>query len=175
MKKILSGLFFILITGLIGAQDFAARFATMYKGNYFNTIHISKRMFALATASVDSIKEPELAAIMKDLTGLKVLRFEGNASGSVYDNACKQVTSNAVYEELMVIEGDLERVRIYIREEKDLVKELVLFIIDGKMFTLINIEGRLNLDQVTSLASSINIDGIEYMNKIPSPKTKSDK
>ena len=172
MKKLLSGLFFILITGLIGAQDFANRFATMYKDNYFNTIHISKRMFDIASASVDSIKEPELAAIMKDLSGLKALRIEGSASASVYDKACKQMISNAVYEELMIIEDGSKRVRIYIREEKDVVRELVLFIIDGKMFTLINIEGRLNLDQVASLASSVNIDGIEYINKIPSSKIK---
>ena len=70
------------------------------------------------------------------------------------------------YEELMSIKEEQEEVWMYIRENKGYIAELVILVSNNDEFVLMNFTGKIDLKKISRLAKSVQIDGIEYLDKV---------
>ena len=153
-----------LSTPLLG-QGFVANFRSQNINSQFKTVHITEKMFRLAAESDEVKGEPQLRDILLHLTNLRVLRSSGSTS-FYFRSVVQKLQQQKGFEPLVMVEDDSERVAIFIREEQDLVRELVLAVVGKGEFILIGMEGSLRLDQVAALSSSVKVDGLEYLKRI---------
>jgi hypothetical protein len=104
---------------------------------------------------------------MSDLKGIKILTFESdeNTSGNVdYQDAIKQIGKE--YEMLMSVDSEGEKVRFFILEEGDIIKELFMVVGgQGKLF-LMSLVGDIDLDKMSKLSKSMDVGGMNYLENL---------
>ena len=182
MKKI-TLLVVLVCLGLGGfAQNFVEEFEMRYADNEnFSVVNISSKMFELIAMMADEKEtnvryqisadgELEVQKMVSKLKGMKVLTSEVDAR-KYYDAAVKDLTkSGSVYEELMNVKEKKEWVRIYTREKKGTISELVMVILDENEFVLIGFTGEIDLKQISGIAEMVNVKGAEQLKKIDENK-----
>lgn len=186
MKKI-TLLVVLVCLGLGGfAQNFVEEFEMRYADNEnFSVVNISSKMFELIAMMADEKKtdsetkvryqisadgELDVQKMVSKLKGMKVLTSEVDAR-KYYDAAVKDLTkSGSVYEELMNVKEKKEWVRIYTREKKGTISELVMVILDENEFVLIGFTGEIDLKQISGIAEMVNVKGAEQLKKIDENK-----
>lgn len=128
----------------------------------FTVVNVSAKMFSLITDTAD----PKTKSIIKNLTGFRLLKTTMLAP-NFYREALSMVEkSKHNFEELVSVKEGKENVRIYIREVKDVVTELVVLVISGNEFVIMGFTGSIDLKKISQLSDSMNISGMEYLNKI---------
>lgn len=133
----------------------------------FTVVNVSAKMFSLITEMTD----PETESIVKNLTGFKLLKTDKDVA-KFYREALAMVEKNRNgFEELMSVQEEKENVRIYIREVKGVVTELVVLVNDGKEFVIMGFTGNIDLKKISQLSKSVKVSGMEYLNKINSKTT----
>ncbi len=162
---ILTLLFLWAVSNPMAGQGFVGKFASQNANSSFKTVHITEKMFRLAAESDEVKGEPQLRDILLHLTNLHVLRSSSSTS-FYFRSVVQKLQQQKGFEPLVLIDDDSERVAIFIREEQDLVRELVLAVFGKNEFILIGMEGSLRLDQVAALSSSVKVDGLEYLKRI---------
>lgn len=129
----------------------------------FTVVYISGRMFSMF-ADVDE-DDKEAKEAMKGIKGLRILTTEKDG-GDLYKEAIKKFNVSE-YEELMRVRDGSENVNFYIKEEGDAIKELLL-LVGGKDsdFVMISFIGNINLEKISELSDSMDIDGLEHLEEI---------
>lgn len=133
----------------------------------FDMVYISPKLFELF-ASVDMGEEDgEIMDILKELKGLHVLSFEGDASDAqgFYKEAKKSIDLSD-YEELITARDGKENVHIMIKSQGDIISELFVLVGGGDEFTMLSFVGNIDLKKVGKLAKSLNIQGMEHLKNI---------
>jgi hypothetical protein len=157
MKK--RGLLFVLavmITVAVSAQKSAEDVFKTYAGKGNCTVlTIPKGAISLA-ASLQEEDDPEVKAFLDGINSVKILAadagntaFYGKVLGALGDS----------YEELMTVEKGNEQVKFLIRQEGDLVKELVLLTGERKESAMIIVRGDIRLKDIARMKSSTEKGG----------------
>lgn len=164
MKKI-----FVLIVCLSAfmangkAQDMVAGFLKRQSNpDVFTQVNINAKMFQL----IADITDAETESIIQNLTGMKILTTDQKTEE--YFKASRQMLENpaAGYENLMNVKEENEEVWMYIRESKGCIAELVILVGEKEKFVLMNFIGKIDLKKISRLTKSVNISGVEYLNKV---------
>ncbi len=157
-----------LLPATLFAQNSLQSFFEKYAGHDdFTTVKISPSMFGLI-ASAD-IEDEDLAMI-KDITGVNILVYEGKEGKSdltenLYGEA--RLLINSGYEELMAVKEDATDIKILAKSAgQGIVSDLLIMGKDRGEFIYVNVLGKIDLKKLRSLSKSIDIKGLEHLNDI---------
>lgn len=133
----------------------------------FTTVTVNKKMFEmLATvASGDEGMDPDVKEMINNLDELKILKSEVGVKGH-FDAANKLVEADG-FEELMNVKDGGTNARFMVKDSDggNIVDELVL-LVSGEEFVLLDFVGKIDLTKVAKLSKSINVGGLEHLEKI---------
>lgn len=123
----------------------------------FSVVYISGRMFRLFDKfNIDEMEMDDddakaMLSIAKDLEGLRILTTDENVQ-AFYEEAKNKINTNE-YEILMTIRsrGD-DNVDFLIKEEGNVITELLMLVGGNDDFALLSFVGRIDLDKISELA-----------------------
>lgn len=142
----------------------------------FTVVYISGKMFSLlSNLDSDDEEADEVLEVAKDLRGLRILVAEEDGL-SFYNEAKSKINTKEGYEVLMTIrDNDGENVEFLVKEKGDVIEELLL-LGGGKDeegeddFFLMSFIGNIDLDKISKISNSIDIDGADHLEKLKDRK-----
>jgi hypothetical protein len=173
MKKYLFLLpvLFLAAIQLHAQNDAITRFFSKYsEEERFTTVYVSQKMFQLvAKVETDDADWNAMRDVIKDLGGLRVLTCDSITDGvQLYKEALSKVPQNE-YSELLTVRDGQENVRIWIKDQGNIINELLLLVGAPDEFVLLSFVGKIDLEKIGSLSKTLDIKGAEHLDKI---KTK---
>lgn len=137
----------------------------------FTSVFISPKMFSLISKlDLDAVEsEPEAKLVMdvvKDLKGLRVLSTEVNAQ-SLFKEFMGLIDENE-YEMLMTVRDGGENIRFWVKDNGNIINELVLIAGAEKEVTILSFTGNIDLAKISALANQLDVKGAEHLDKIKS-------
>ncbi len=170
MKSIFSFAIAILISYSSFAQvDAIERFFKDYQEDKnFTVVYVSPKMFQMVSKATDGGTDQELASIVKDLKGLRILTTEVNVD-KVYKEANRRINIKE-YEELMTVRDKDSNVRFVTKEANGLISELLLLVGGKDEFVMMSFVGNIDLNKISKLAKKLDIDGAEHLDKVNKKK-----
>jgi len=173
MKKITLILSFMLVSLVTMAQrDAVDALFDKYAGKEgFTTVIISSKMFSLFQDM--EVEDDEFNKMMSGLQSIRILATDETMKDKTinfYDEVMKELNEND-YEELMVVKEKDHDVKFLIKERNGRVTELLL-VAGGKGGdnALISIRGDIDLKTISKLARSMDIEGMEQLEKLEEKK-----
>ena len=170
MKKII----FLLIVGLSSSSLFAQsnaiskHFSQYQRDTSFTKVSVTSRMFSLfADLDAEDEDQAELLEAMSKLKGIKGLMNEQHEnSKDLYWDAVDKIAADGTYEELMTVEDAKENVQFMIREEGDVIRELMMIMGGNQQFAIMTLYGEIDLNSIAKLSRVMGIKGLEQFGKI---------
>lgn len=181
MKKIIlltTAICFIYVSSAMAQDDkanelisFTDRFLHAFKSveDDFSIVKISPQMLKMITgkSSPDNSKE---SALLNSLKGLYILSYD-KGDATILQRFNQQIKAyTKEYDALMDIKDGKEKVQILTKSKNGKITDFVMIATEEKSFTLINILGEIDLNALTELQSSINVKGLENLNKLDTKK-----
>lgn len=169
MKKYIS-IVFIAVFALIGTaaqaqSDAIEKYFEKYMDDEsFTMVYVSPRMFQMFAEIDPEDMEEELKEVISDIKGLRILTTENNTM-ALYKEAQKTIRTSE-YEVLMTVRDEGSNVNFLIKEEGDLIKELLLLVGGEDEFVMISFVGNIDLDKISKLSKSMDIDGLEHLENL---------
>lgn len=121
----------------------------------FTVVNISASMFAAISGLETEAIDPEAKAILDNITGMKILTKQSN--GTDYFDEALQLINKKGLEELMSIKEKGVNVRIYGKsDDAKHLKEVVMLRGDKTNFILMQIQGKLSIEQLSKLSKTLN-------------------
>lgn len=157
MKTILSMCLLIVGMNTLVAQtgSMDAYFQKYQDDNSFTVVSISASMFQVISGMDIENIDPDVKAILDNITGLKILTKE--SGGQPFYNEALTTITNQGLQEMMTIKEKGENVKIYGKSDgKEKLKEVVMLRGDTNNFVLMQILGNLSIDQLTKLSNTLN-------------------
>jgi len=149
----------------------------------FTTVHVTKELFSLFAEVAQNSEDPdakELQDVVNGLDYIRVLMYDikdNNDEGVKSDPAVLKEFKEQLndiqlknFTELMTVKENNETVKFMIRKEGKNIKELLLLINQKDEAGFISITGNINLKSIAKLSKSMNIKGMENLEKIQEPK-----
>ena len=126
-------------------------------------------MFDLfAQIDSDSKDYKDFKEVTSKLNSIKILASEeGAESGGInfYNEIMKSLPEKD-YKELMVVKEKDQDLKFLIREKEGKISELLLVVGGKAENVLISIQGEIDLETISKLSKSMNIGGMENLDKI---------
>ncbi len=176
MKKsiFLLPLFFLAAQISAFAQgDAITRFFNQYaEEERFTVVYVAPKLFSMVSKiETDDEDWNNVREIVKDLTGLRVLTCDSISDGLVLYKSALSKVPVAEYAELLTVRDGDENVRIWTKDTSNgsIIEELLLLVGSNDQFTLLSITGKINLDKISQLSKTLDIDGAQHLDKL---KTK---
>jgi len=168
MKKLT--IFVLLISGAfqMNAQDAISKFFSEYEDDdRFTQVVITSRMFGLfSDLDLEDEEDKEVAETISNLESLKILTLDDTNEGKeLFKKAIKLVPA-ADYEVLMTVRGQDENLQFFIKEKDKLIEELILIMGGEDEFFIMSLVGKIDLKQVSRMASAMDIDGLEQLERL---------
>lgn len=171
MKTIalLAGL--LCLTMGINAQSIIDKLYDRYSGaEGFTTVYISKYMFDMFRSDETAGKSAEdMEQIISKLNCIKILVTDDDPSTptpvNLYQEIMKVLPSSP-YKEIMMVKEKDQDVKFYVKEEKNRVAELLLVVGGKEESVLISIQGDIDMKNISKLAKTMDINGMENLEKI---------
>ncbi|MEM9823903.1 MAG: DUF4252 domain-containing protein [Bacteroidota bacterium] len=142
----------------------------------FSMVYISPKMFNLiAKLDIDDLADRDASAVvdvLKELKGLRVLSTEEEPYQH-YKDALSIIPASE-YELLLTVRDEGENVRFWMKEEGDIIKELLLLVGGEDEFVLVSFVGNIDLVKISRLARVLDIDGAEYLEKLDDDEKRGD-
>lgn len=177
MKKtlLLLPLFLLAAALKLPAQNDAITrfFEKYYEDERFTVVYVSPKMFQLVS-KIETNDEDwnNVRDIVKDISGLRVLVADSIPDGlSFYKDALSKVPTGE-YEELLTVRDGKENVRIWVKDASNIIEELLLLVGSPDEFVLLSFTGKIDLDKISELSKTLDIDGAEHLDKVKSNKDK---
>jgi hypothetical protein len=115
-----------------------------------------------------------ISAISK-IKGLKILkRDETRLSRDLYKEAMAMIPAGE-FEELMTIRDKDKDMKFYTKESGGKISELVMIMGGNDEFLLMTLFGEIDLKEMGKIGRSVNIDGLQNLDKIKSTDKKKEK
>ena len=155
---------------VLKAQDAIDKYFEKYSGNpEFTSIVVSSKMFELfANVQADAPENADFKEAIKGLKGIKILAYDQSekpdAQLTDFKSAIKKVGSE--YEILMSIDDKDEKVRFYILETGDTIKELFMVVGGKNNLFLMSLVGDIDLEKMSTLSKKMNIGGMNYLENL---------
>ena len=174
MKK--TALVLILVLGgisLMAQNKTVDKLFDKYAGQEgFTSVVITKHMFSLFS-NIETKEDDEYMNMMKNLENIRILSGpEGGLNGvNFYDDVISKLPEGE-YKELMVIQDSGKNIKFLIKEDKDVVAELLMVVGGGEENVLISITGKIDMKAISKLSKSMGIEGMENLDKFEGNKEK---
>jgi len=158
-------------------QDAISKYFDDYiEDERFTVVYVSAKLFDMVTkfdvSGIEDMDEPEVKMameVLKDLRGLRVLTTDIN-SMEVYKEARTKLNTDD-YETLITVRDKGENVRFWIKNgEDDVITELLLLVGSHEEFVLLSLIGNIDLDKISSLAKTMDVKGMEHLDKVKGNK-----
>ncbi len=170
-KNFFTLLFTLLVSvSVLRAQDAIDKYFSKYADNPdFTSIVVSSKMFELfAKFDANDPESQTMREAIKGLKGIRIIAYEQeDAPNSVltnYKTAIQKVGKE--YEILMSVDDKDEKVRFYILEDGDLIKELFMIVGGNGNLFMMSLVGDIDLEKISSLSKSMNIGGMNYLQNL---------
>ncbi len=155
----------LLGAGAFAQDDAIGKFFGKYvEDSRFTVVSISPRMFRLMSkVNWDTIPS-DLKQTVTHLTSLRILSTE-TTPAVFYKEAMARIDRKE-YEELITVRSDKDNVRFMIKEQGDVIHELLMIAVDKDDFTMMSFVGNIDLDKLSRLSSDMGIKGMENLKNI---------
>ena len=178
MKKFfwLLPLFVLMAAALPAQNDAIIRFFNQYmEDERFTVVSVSPKMFSLVSKiSTDDEDWEKFREVVGDLTGLRVLTSDSIDNGvALYKEALSKVPAGE-YSELLTVRDGQENVRIWTKDNGNIINELLVLVGSPDEFVLLSLTGKIDLDKISYLSKDLDIKGAEHLNKVKKEKEKED-
>ncbi len=163
----------IVLVLLINMTIFASKpdldkFFNSYKGKEeYTSISISGLMYKFLILISDAEDE-----FLRNIDGIKILTKNNNKVDSNFCVDITQILDKLKYRDLIEVNDSKSNVKIMVLEESNKVRSLVVFVQEKAEDVFIAIEGDLDLKEISKLSHSMNIKGLEHLEKIDAKKKK---
>lgn len=165
MKKIIILITFLAATGNLMAQnDAISKFFSKYADDEdFTVVTVSSKAFSLfAQIDAEDPNDKEALEAISKLEGLRVLALEDSTRGvKIYKEALSLIPTKE-YGELMTVRHEGQDFKFLIKDSGSKISELLMVAGGQEGFFIISLVGDINLNQISKLSSSMNIDGFEH-------------
>jgi len=168
----------VIIAGLLAVSLFGQSQSIMdklydkYSGTEgYTTVYISKYMFDMFRNNSEGDKsQDEAEQIISKLNCIKILVTDDDpatpAPVNLYEEIMKVLPSSS-YKEIMVVKDKDQDVKFYAKEDRDKKVSELLLVVGGKdENVLISIQGDIDMKNISKLAKSMNIEGMENLKKM---------
>jgi len=174
MKKIILFLIVVLAGTSVFAQSNAVskHFSQFQRDTSFTKVSISSRMFSLfSDIDPEDEDEAELLEAMTKLKGIKgLINEKSENSTELYYDALATVEADGSYEELMTVEDAEENIQFSIREEGDIIKELLMIVGGNRNFVVMSLYGEIDLNSIAKLTRKFGIKGMSQFEMLEDNK-----
>lgn len=168
MKKLILVLSVVLFSASSWGQNKAIdQLFEKYSGKEgFTSVVITKHMFNLFS-NVETTADDDYMNMIKNLNNIRILTAPGEAESGInfYSEVMKSLPAKE-YEELMVIKDGSQDIKFLVKEEKDKIVALLMLIGGAEENVLISITGVIDMKTIAKLSKSMNIEGMENLDKI---------
>jgi hypothetical protein len=152
--------------------DAITRFFNQYaEDERFTVVYVAPKLFSMVSKiETDDEDWNKVREIVKDLGGLRVLTADSIADGlAMYKNALSKVPTSE-YAELLTVRDGTENVRIWTKDTNDgsIIEELLLLVGSPDSFTMLSFTGKINLDKISQLSKTLDIEGAQHLDKLKS-------
>lgn len=139
----------------------------------FTTVHVTKELFSLfaeISNESDEAEVQEINEVIKGLEHIRILMYDGSDETDVqtvadFKKQLENVQLNN-FTELMTVKEGKEMVKFMIQKNGKNVKELLLLINQPMEAGFISITGDIDLKSIAKLSKSMNIKGLENLEKL---------
>jgi hypothetical protein len=129
----------------------------------FTMVYVSPKMFNLVSKLDIDDMDADVKELLKGIKGLRILTTENDPMAYYHEAVANFGISE--YESLMTVRSDNEKVNFLIKSNDDIVEELLL-LVGGDEFVMLSFIGNIDLNKISKLAGSMDIDGMEHLEKI---------
>lgn len=130
----------------------------------FSAVYISPKMFNMVSKIEIEDMEPEVQEVIRSMKGLRILHTEKNTL-QYYNEALKTINTQE-YELLLTARDGGENVRFMVKDNGDIVEELLMIVGGDTNFALMSFIGNIDLKKVGKLAKALDIDNLQYLNNL---------
>lgn len=168
MKRLIFSLMLLGLTLIIQAQSnpIDEMFIKYSEKEGFTIVSISSKMFSIF-ASLDS-ENPDPDNVVNRLKSIRILSVEDsllNRNINFYTELSKKLDLS-VYEELMVVKEGPDITKFLIRQNGNLISELLVVTGGPGGNSLISIKGDLNLKNISDISKSMDIQELKGLEKV---------
>lgn len=140
----------------------------------FTTVHVTKELFSLFAEISQESDDAEVQEINEVVSGLEYIRIlMYNAEDDAVDKDVLEDFKSELstvklkdFTELMTVKEGKELVKFMIRKDGKKIKELLLLINQPDEAGFISIKGNIDLKSIAKLSKSMDIDGLENLQKL---------
>ena len=137
------------------AQDFTGSFLENNKDKQadFTIVNVTSSMLKMITEGSDV--DSEMKTILQNLNGIRIVTATNNGKNH-YNSAKNSLTGQ--YRELVSVDNSEKNVRIFTKDKKNnnTVSEVIMLMLENGKFTLINIGGKIDLNQLSKLSAIVS-------------------
>jgi len=178
MKKSMIVVAMVMMAVAAQAQsDAIAKFFTKYQNDEnFSQVNISGKMFSMmANLDGNTPEEKAMISAISKIKGLKILkRDETRLSRDLYKEAMAMIPAGE-FEELMTIRDKDKDMKFYTKESGGKISELIMIMGGNDEFLLMTLFGEIDLKEMGKIGRSVNIDGLQNLDKIKDTDKKKEK
>ncbi len=178
MKKSMIVAAMVMMAVAAQAQsDAIAKFFSKYQNDEnFSQVNISGKMFSMmANLDGNTPEEKAMISAISKIKGLKILkRDETRLSRDLYKEAMAMIPTGE-FEELMTIRDKDKDMKFYTKESGGKISELVMIMGGNDEFLLMTLFGEIDLKEMGKIGRSVNIDGLQNLDKIKDNGKKKEK
>lgn len=167
MKTFLSTVIAVLLISSIQAQSISKFFDRLEDQNDYAVTTINKEMFRMI-ASFDGGTDTE--GVKELIKNIKRIRLFINDEAASYEDfkELKNLATQASMNNLVSVKDDGERVELFTLPTSDdkYVDGLIVLVHESDQNIFIEIDGKINLDDLARLTEKLDINGLDQLNKI---------
>ena len=159
----------IFLVGMLafGQQTAVDKIFEKYGGKEgYTTVHISSFMFNLLNSlETDDPEYNEFKNATSGINSIKILTQDGGNSES-FGKELLEMLPRSEYQEMMTVKDQEEEVLFLARESGGKITEFLLIVSGGSDDVLIAITGDIDLESLSSIASGLDIPGMENLDEL---------
>ena len=159
----------LLCTSGFSQEDVITKYFSEYeRRDDFTTIIITSKMFQLIAQIPESEDEEDMMNVIRKLNGLKILTSSEYPERAELSREAVKIISDKGFEELMIIKEGEEEIKFLIHEDDGHISEFVMLIAEDEEgdFFLMTMTGNLQLEDISRLSKTLDIDGFEHLDKV---------
>ena len=163
----IGGMLIMLTLFTMGQKSAVDKVFDKYSGKEgYTTVYISSFMFnMLNSLETDDPEFDEFKKATAGIQSIKILTQDGGES-EAFGAELLEMLPRSEYQEMMVVKDQDEDVLFLAREEGGKVTEFLLIVSGGGEDVLIAIQGDIDLESISSIASGLDMPGFKNLEDI---------
>ena len=163
-RTMVAGVLILLGMATFGRNSAVDKVFEKYSGkDGYTTVHISSFMFNLMNSlEVDDPAYNEFKKATSGINSVRILTQDGGESES-FGKELLEMLPRKEYQEMMKVKDQEEEVLFLAKEEGGKISEFLLIVSGGSDDVLIAITGEIDLESLSSIASGLDLPGMENL------------